>query len=61
MLRVGGMSQVVELLSTKCEALSSSPTTAKKERYIEIIVPSTCEYDMTTSFLKISSQKDSHK
>jgi hypothetical protein len=30
--RAGGVAQVVELLPSKCEALSSNPNTAKKKK-----------------------------
>jgi hypothetical protein len=30
--RAGGVAQVIEWLSSKCETLSSNPTTAKKKK-----------------------------
>jgi sigma54-dependent transcription regulator len=35
-LRAGGVAQIVELLSSKYEALSSNPTTEKKKKKEEL-------------------------
>jgi hypothetical protein len=36
--RAGGVTQVIEHLPHKSEALSSKPSNAKKERYLSIVI-----------------------
>jgi hypothetical protein len=45
-----GVAQVVDLLSNKCEALDSNPTTSKKRKYKPFLFPSNYRKERTHIF-----------